>query len=32
MQEVPGIASMVIVGLPDASVKKAKERVSASFF
>ncbi|MEK3646546.1 hypothetical protein NSQ71_17130 [Aeribacillus sp. FSL M8-0235] len=29
VQEVPGIAAMVIVGLPDASVKEAKERVLA---
>jgi magnesium chelatase family protein len=32
VQEMPGIASMVIVGLPDASVKEAKERVSASLY
>lgn len=32
VQEVPGIAAMVIVGLPDASVKEAKERVLASLY
>ncbi|WP_143414836.1 YifB family Mg chelatase-like AAA ATPase [Geobacillus sp. E263] len=32
VQEVPGIATMVIVGLPDASVKEAKERVLASLY
>ncbi len=32
VQEVPGLAAMVIVGLPDASVKEAKERVLASLY
>jgi magnesium chelatase family protein len=32
VQEVPGVTAMVIVGLPDASVKEAKERVSAALY
>nr|WP_233252899.1 MULTISPECIES: magnesium chelatase domain-containing protein [unclassified Geobacillus] len=32
VKEVPGLAAMVIVGLPDASVKEAKERVLASLY
>ncbi|RAK19865.1 Mg-chelatase subunit ChlI-like protein [Anoxybacillus vitaminiphilus] len=30
VQEMPGLPSVVIVGLPDASVKEAKERVIAA--
>jgi magnesium chelatase family protein len=32
VQEIPGIESMAIVGLPDAAIKEAKERLLASLY
>lgn len=32
VQAVPGINSMVIVGLPDTSVKESKQRIAAAFY
>lgn len=31
VQTIPGMHSIVIVGLPDASVKEAKQRMTAAF-